>query len=213
MVQNPLQDHALRERLLTGLANTHSHPPRPLATRDLPRPVASQIADDAFLKSLRPAAVLVAVLDRADGLSVLFTRRSAHLRAHAGQVSFPGGSREAGDRSAAETALRESYEEIGLDPSHVQLIGYLDDYPTITRFLVTPVVGLVSAHAVIEPDRVEVDDVFEVPLAFVLDERNYVRRTVFRGERRLPYWALQHGEHTIWGATAGMLRNLIEKLR
>lgn len=211
MVQSLLENDSLRERLLAGLAGTNANPPRPLATRDLPRSVASQV-DDLFVRSLRPAAVLVAVMDRTGGLSVLFTRRSAHLRAHAGQVSFPGGSREAGDKNPAETALRESHEEVGLEPSHVQVIGYLDDYPTNTRFLVTPVVGLVSANAAIEPDRVEVDDVFEVPLAFLLNERNYKRRTVVRGERRLPYWALTHGGHTIWGATAGMLRNLIEKL-
>lgn len=204
-------DRALRERLLAGLAATHPEPPRPLASRDLPGAAGTKL-DQSFLRDLRPAAVLVAVMERPHGLTVLFTRRSSRLRAHAGQVSFPGGRREDADEGPAATALRESYEEVGLDTSRVRLVGYLDDYPTITRFLVTPVVGLVSGDAVITPDRVEVEEVFEVPLGFLLDARNYQRRTVVRGGRRVPYWALSHGGHVIWGATAGMLRNLLDKL-
>lgn len=211
MPNNPSHDRALRERLLAGLAATHPEPPRPLASRDLPGAAGTKL-DESFLRDLRPAAVLVAVMERPHGLTVLFTRRSSRLRAHAGQVSFPGGRREAADEGPAATALRESHEEVGMDTSRVRLVGYLDDYPTITRFLVTPVVGLVSGDAVITPDRVEVDEVFEVPLGFLLDARNYQRRTVVRGGRQVPYWALSHGGHVIWGATAGMLRNLLDKL-
>ena len=204
-------DRALRERLLAGLAATHPEPPRPLAGRDLAGAAGTKL-DESFFQDLRPAAVLVAVMERPHGLTVLFTRRSTRLRAHAGQVSFPGGRREAEDEGPAATALRESHEEVGLDISRVRLVGYLDDYPTITRFLVTPVVGLVSGDAVITPDRVEVEEVFEVPLGFLLDARNYQRHIVVRGGRQVPYWALSHGGHVIWGATAGMLRNLLDKL-
>lgn len=202
---------SLLDRLRVGLTGTDPYPPRPLALRDLPAAV-SHMLDDDFLSSLRPAAVLVAIMDRPQGPCVLFTRRAAHLRAHAGQVSFPGGSSEASDQGPAHTALRESREEVGLDPQHIELLGYLDDYPTVTRFLVTPVVALVASEARITPDRAEVEEVFEVPLGFLLDERNYERRTIVRGEKRLPYWAVNYAGHTIWGATAGMLRNLLEKV-
>lgn len=199
------------ERLRVGLSGTHPNPPRPLAERDVPAALAG-LLDQQRLSSLRPAAVLVAVIDRPGEPSVLFTRRASHLRAHAGQVSFPGGRSEPEDDGPAGTALRESFEEVGLEPDRVELVGYLDDYPTVTRFLVTPVVGVVASGTRFRADRAEVESLFEVPLSFLLDARNYERRTILRGQRRLPYWALEHQGHTIWGATAGMLHNLLEKV-
>ncbi len=199
------------DRLRAALSGTHPNPPRPLAERDMPAALSDALGSQ-FLSTLRPAAVLVAVIDRPDEPSVLFTRRATHLRAHAGQVSFPGGRSEPEDAGPAQTALRESFEEVGLEPDRVELVGYLDDYPTVTRFLVTPVVGVVEPGASFRADRSEVEAVFEVPLAFLLDARNYERRTILRGQRRLPYWALEHEGNTIWGATAGMLHNLLEKV-
>src|SRR6056297_1110083 len=118
---------------------------------------------------LRPAAVLVPLVDRADGLTVLLTERTAHLHAHAGQISFPGGAFEPGDADAVAAALRETEEEVGLAPEQVEVVGRLDTYVTRTGFEVTPVVGLVRPPVLLRPDPFEVADVFEVPLDFILD--------------------------------------------
>jgi 8-oxo-dGTP pyrophosphatase MutT (NUDIX family) len=161
-----------------------------------------------------PAAVLIPLVDRAEGISVLLTRRTAHLDHHAGQISFPGGRMEASDADSVATALRETREEIGLDPAHVEVLGQLEGYTTITGFAVVPVVGLVHPPFDLRPDPFEVDEVFEVPFSFVLDPANHLRH--FRegpdGERRY-FYALPYGAHYIWGATAAMLVNLAEALR
>lgn len=201
----------LRERLVQALAGTTDTPPRPLIDLDLPAG-AERLMDDRVLSSLCPAAVLVPVLERPQGLRVLFTVRGDNLRTHAGQISFPGGRRDPGDLGPVDNALRESREEVGLDAAHVDVVGFLDDYPTVTGFRVTPVVGLVSPAARVAADGVEVVDTFEVPLAYLLDRRNYQRRWLERGGLRLPYYALTHGRRFIWGATAGMLRNLTERV-
>jgi 8-oxo-dGTP pyrophosphatase MutT (NUDIX family) len=151
---------------------------------------------------------------RADGISVLLTRRTAHLDHHAGQISFPGGRVEDSDTDAVAAALRETQEEIGLDPSRIEVLGRLESYVTITNFTVVPVVGLVHPPFDLKPDPFEVDEVFEVPFAFVLDPANHQRH--FRegpdGSKRY-FYALPYGPHYIWGATAAMLVNLAEALR
>lgn len=153
------------------------------------------------------------VIDHAEGVTLLFTRRADHLRNHAGQISFPGGRREPGDADASDTALREAGEEIGLARERVSLIGYLDDYPTSTRFLVTPVVGLVPPGEKLRIDHREVSATFEVPLTVMLDESRYRRGIVYRHGLVIPYYSIEYQNHLIWGATAGMLRNLADKLR
>ncbi len=161
---------------------------------------------------LREAAVLVPLVDRPEGLTVLFTQRTAHLSAHAGQISFPGGRRETYDRSAEDTALRETEEEVGLPRHRVEVLGRLDTYVTRTGFRVTPVVGLVRPPFEVEPDPTEVDEVFEVPLAVILDPANPQRHSrEFMGRERY-FYAFPYEQRYIWGATAGMLVNLRDVL-
>ena len=161
---------------------------------------------------LTPAAVLVPLVDREHGMTVLLTERNAHLNDHAGQVSFPGGRMEPGDGSAEAAALREAFEEIGLPPERVETLGHLDDYETRTGFLVRPVVAILTPPFPLKPDPKEVAQVFEVPLATVLDRRNYRRESrVFKGRERL-FYVLRNEEHYIWGATASMLVNLSDVL-
>lgn len=157
---------------------------------------------------LRRAAVLVPIVARAEELAVLFTQRTAHLRDHSGQVSFPGGRAEPQDASAEITALRETREEIGLEPGRVEIVGRLPDYRTRTGYLIAPVIGVLSPPLELRPDAEEVESVFEVPLAFLLDPRNHARDSrLWQGERRW-FYAIRYRERTIWGATAGMLVNL-----
>lgn len=156
----------------------------------------------------RRASVLVPIVTRPEALSVLLTRRTAHLKNHSGQIAFPGGGAEPGDASAEATALRETHEEIGLDPARVEVLGRLSDYHTRTDYRVTPVVGLVAPPFELRLDAHEVDEAFEVPLAFVLDPANHLReQREFRG-RTLPFYAIPWRDYYIWGATAGMLINL-----
>jgi 8-oxo-dGTP pyrophosphatase MutT (NUDIX family) len=169
-------------------------------------------ADMNPITPLKPAAVLVPLVDHADGLTVLFTRRTAHLAHHAGQVSFPGGHIEPNDEGPRETALRETEEEIGLDRAHTEIIGHLDTYITRTGFVVTPVVAVVNPPFELAPDPEEVAEVFEVPLEFLLDPENHQRCSAeFEGVTR-HFYAMPYGHHFIWGATAGMLMNLYEIL-
>jgi len=155
---------------------------------------------------VRPAAVLMPLVDRSQGLTVLFTRRTAHLRSHAGQISFPGGRSEPQDASPAETALRETREEIGLEPSRVEVLGFLpSQYTTRSGFIVTPVVGVVRPPFELHPERSEVDEVFEVPLAFLMDPANHRQGSiVVEGETR-QFHAIPFGDYYIWGVTAGIL--------
>jgi 8-oxo-dGTP pyrophosphatase MutT (NUDIX family) len=155
-----------------------------------------------------PAAVLIPLIAHADALSVLFTQRTAQLKNHSGQVSFPGGRAEPGDASAEFTALRETEEEIGLAMQRVEVLARLSDYRTRTGFRVTPVVGLVAPPLELAPDPREVAEVFEVPLAFLMDERNQQRRTREFEGRQVGYYVFEYGERVIWGATAGILVNL-----
>lgn len=164
-----------------------------------------------------PAAVLVPLVRRPEGLQVLLTQRTAHLRDHAGQVSFPGGRCEPHDADAAATALRETEEEVGLGRHHVEVVGALPQYTTVTGFVVTPVVGLVTPGFVVAPDSFEVAEVFEVPLSFLMTPAHHRRHVLhWDGVQRqflsMP-WAGRDAdgrprEYFIWGATAAMLRNL-----
>ncbi|MGH7115661.1 MAG: CoA pyrophosphatase [Stellaceae bacterium] len=162
--------------------------------------------------ALRPAAVLVPLIDRAEGMSVLLTLRTAHLSAHAGQIAFPGGSIEAGDRDAVEAALRETEEEIGLTRDYVTLIGRLDTYVTGTGFEIVPIVGIVTPPFTLAADPFEVAEMFEVPLSFVLDADNHRRTERIFEQRRRVFFVLPFENWHIWGATAGILVNLAEVL-
>lgn len=154
---------------------------------------------------LKPAAVLLLVVNHAAGPTVLFTQRTTHLADHAGQIALPGGRCDAEDCTPERTALREAEEEVGLAPERVEVLGRLPEYRTSTGFAVTPIVGWAEPPLAYRPDPHEVADVFEVPLAFLLDARNHrYESAFFRGHMR-KYWAMPYGERFIWGATAGML--------
>ena len=158
--------------------------------------------------ALRPAAVLVALIDRADGPRVLLTRRTEALRHHAGQISFPGGSIDAGDADPVAAALREADEEVGLDAGLLMPLGYLDPFVTITGFHVFPVVATVSRKYVPRLDPAEVAEAIEVPLDFLLDARNVHELEVEWQGRRRRLLEYRYEGHRIWGATAAMLVNL-----
>lgn len=162
-------------------------------------------------RTLRPAAVLVPLMDRGD-YSVLLTRRTAHLNAHAGQIAFPGGQVDPGDEGPIAAALREAEEEVGIPPENVEVLGALDTYVTRTGFEVTPVVGLVRPDFRFRLDRFEVEEAFEVPLRFFLtpDARQTHTRE-FEGRAR-QFYVYPYEDYYIWGATAGMLNNLVEVL-
>lgn len=157
---------------------------------------------------LIPAAVLVPIVLRASGPTVLLTERTPHLRDHGGQVSFPGGRSEAGDASPVETALREAEEEVGLAPSQVEVLGLLPDYCTGTGFRVTPVVGLVSPPLNLRLDDFEVAEVFEPPLEYLLDPARHLRQRIVHEGVEREYWTVPWQGHYIWGATAGMIVSL-----
>ncbi len=159
------------------------------------------------LQDAAPAAVLLALIERAQGFDVLFTQRGAHLSVHAGQICFPGGRLEAHDSGPVDAALREAEEEIGLTPSLVQVAGRLDAFLTPTGFLITPVVGFVDSQFEPAPDNNEVEDVFGVPLEFLLDEANVGVSYRERMGATFRMYEYRYGERHIWGATAAILMN------
>ena len=162
---------------------------------------------------LKPAAVLVGLVDWPQGITVLLTQRTDHLADHAGQISFPGGRVEPEDKDAWHAALREAHEEIGLLPDLVEFAGYLPDHWVITGFLVTPVVGFVNPQYQLRLAHEEVHDVFEVPLDFILDAANHKPRRRQLGELTINVHDIPYGERNIWGATAGMLMTLRRMLQ
>ncbi|MDP6352568.1 MAG: CoA pyrophosphatase [Alphaproteobacteria bacterium] len=199
----------MRARLFRRLANRG-------ATEVIPASVAleSSGADELVeAQAVVPAAVLVPLVERPEGMTVLLTRRADHLNDHPGQISFPGGRIEARDDDDIDAALRETEEEIGLERAHVEVIGCLDTCLTGTGFRVVPVVGLVSPPFTLALDSSEVAEAFEVPLSFVLDARNHQRRSAVRpgGDRR-EFYVLPWPDNHIWGATARILVNLHDLL-
>ncbi len=162
--------------------------------------------------NLTPAAVLVPLVDRPSGLTVLLTQRTAHLNDHAGQISFPGGRVEPDDPSHQAAALREAEEEVGLPPSHVEVIGTLDYYIVRSGYRVTPVVGFVNPPFEVKPDPFEVAEVFEVPLSFVINTDNHVMESRTDQGVERTFYVLPYENRYIWGATAGMLVNLTDVL-
>src|SRR5207237_9470960 len=183
----------------------------------LSRPVSAQAVygDDGAGSEeagVTRAAVLVPIIQHPDGLTVLFTQRTAHLKAHSGQVSVPGGRAEPGDPTIEFTALREAEEEIGLPAKRVEVLARLPEYFTRTGFSVTPVVGLIQPPLELVPDSREVDEVFEVPLDFILDPANHQRATRELNGRTGGYYVIQHHGRRIWAATAGMLVNFCRSL-
>jgi 8-oxo-dGTP pyrophosphatase MutT (NUDIX family) len=159
------------------------------------------------------AAVLVPIVDRADGLTVLLTQRAADLKHHAGQISFPGGRLEPDDADARAAALRETEEEIGLSRRFVEVVGYLPDHLIISGYRVTPVIGFVAPGFALQLDRTEVTEAFEVPLQFLLDPAHHKARRRQLGEGEIEVYDIPYGERNIWGATAGMLLTLYRLLR
>jgi 8-oxo-dGTP pyrophosphatase MutT (NUDIX family) len=163
------------------------------------------------LASIR-AAVLIPVILRAEP-TLLFTRRTERLAQHSGQVSFPGGRSDLADLTPVQTALRETMEETGIAPALVDVAGYLDRYLTGTGFDIQPVVGVVAEGFVPKPNAMEVAEIFEVPLAFLLDPANRQRQTRELGGRQRSFYSIRHGGHEIWGATAAIIVNLAERLK
>lgn len=183
-----------------------------------PAPPAARGLSDGFRLPGRegrvtPAAVLVPLVNRPDGLTVLLTQRSDTLPDHPGQISFPGGRLDPGDASVAAAALREAQEEVGLGPHCVTVLGELASYETVTGYSVTPVVGWVEPPFDVAPDPIEVADVFEVPLAYLLEPAHQQRHFRMLGTIRRDYFAIPYADRYIWGATAAMLVILDRTLR
>ncbi len=160
---------------------------------------------------LMPAAVLMAISHEAEP-QLLLTRRTAHLKRHAGQVAFPGGRQDEGDAGPVATALREAQEEVSLPADVVEVLGTLDPYRTGTGFLVTPVVGVVPPGLTLRADPAEVDTLFHVPLAHVIDPANHVQESAMWQGRQRQYWTIRHDRFHIWGATAGMIVAFSQRL-
>lgn len=187
----------LRDRLQDGVA-------RKRGDFDLDPTWRETLAPQRVLK---PAAVLIPIIERRAGLQVLFTRRADHLARHAGQVSFPGGRLNDDDGHAVEAALRETEEEVGLPRSFVEVRGELDRYETGTGFSIHPFVGLVREGFELRIDASEVAEAFEVPLAFLIDPTNHQRNQLIHEGLERHYYAMPYGPYYIWGATAGMIMN------
>ena len=161
---------------------------------------------------LKSAAVLVPLVERPEGLTVLLTKRTDHLHNHAGQISFPGGRVDDNDRDAQHTALRETEEEVGLHSRHIEIIGELDEYIVGTGYLVNPIIGVIEPPFELTPQEDEVAEIFEAPLDFLIHPENFERfAREFNGQTR-HHFAITWQDYFIWGATAGMLRNLSQRL-
>jgi 8-oxo-dGTP pyrophosphatase MutT (NUDIX family) len=197
----------VRNIIIEQLAGSRpSRDPVATALADLPGDVASRW----FTRPLVPAAVLVPLVAHRGGMTVLLTQRTAHLKDHPGQISFPGGRMDPGDETPLDTALREVREEIGIGPERVEIAGYLRPMAVVTGFAVTPIVGFLEPGFDLTLDRFEVDEVFEVPLNFFLDAANLKRTTREVRGITVPLFEYQYQAYRIWGATAHMLHAFIE---
>lgn len=181
----------------------------------LPEAVSSEFVNEDGAKPetpLTPASVLFPIVLRDEGFTVLLTQRTAHLKDHPGQISFPGGRAEASDVSPVHTALRETQEEIGLAAQHISPLGFLPEYRTGTGYRVTPVVATVTPPFATQADPFEVAEIFEVPLSFLMNPANHQRHSLHvRGAMR-HFHAMPYGSRFIWGATAGMIFSLYQRL-
>jgi len=181
---------------------------RPQDPKIVQRPGWGDIPDafmDRLPKPLIPAAVLLPLVERADDLHILLTQRAEHLKHHAGQISFPGGRVEIGDNNPSETALRETAEEVGVPADRVEVVGYLDNYFTITGYSVTPVVGFFDNTISLRLDSAEVEDAFEVPLSHLFEPANHHKKQKEIFGQRIPYYEIPWQDRIIWGATASMI--------
>lgn len=167
---------------------------------------------DVQAAELKPAGVLVALVPRAHGPTVILTRRTEDMPTHAGQVAFPGGRVQNNDADVVAAALREAQEEVGLDPALVDVIGLGDGWHSVTSYHITPVIALVREPPALQADPREVAEVFEVPFSFLMDPANHVRETRHWNGQDRHYWTMPYQGHYIWGATAGMLRALHQRL-
>lgn len=187
-------------------ASKHAHAAR-WSDFDL-NPHAGHLRAD--VEKLREAAVLLPIIERPEELTLLLTQRTWHLSSHAGQISLPGGRREPGDATPVDTALRETEEEVGIRREEVRVVGAMDGYETRTGFLITPIIGLVRPAYTLNPDANEVDEVFEVPLPFLLDPQNHKKHSREYSGVRYHFHAMPYQDYYIWGATAAMLRNFYQ---
>ncbi len=164
------------------------------------------------VEKIRPAAVLIGIIDRPSQTSVLLTERPKSMSTHAGQVAFPGGKVEPSDENTSSAALREASEEVGVVPSSVKLIARLSDYVTGTKFRITPILGTLPSDFVAKPDEKEVASVFEVPLEFLMNPSNHLKKqAMYKGKKR-NYYEMPYKQYRIWGVTAGIIRSLYETL-
>lgn len=194
----------IRNRLRDTLPDTLIHP-------EITPPSNSRVLLSG-VKEFRAAAVLVPIIDHPDEMTVLLTRRPDYMNKHAGQVAFPGGRVDPTDAHPVAAALREAEEEVGLPPHHVEIVGRLDNYHTGTGFQISPIVGIVSPGFLLKPCNYEVAEIFEVPLSFLMNPENHQRKeSEFHG-RMAQYYAMPYKDYNIWGATAGMLVNLFNRL-
>ncbi len=164
------------------------------------------------MTNLRPAAVLIPLINTARGLDVILTKRASHLKHHPGQIAFPGGKEDDSDIDATDTALREAVEEIGLARGNVDVLGTMPYHETVTHFRITPVVGHVLTRFEAVPEPGEVDEVFQVPLAYLSDPANFRIEGRFWGGKKRLYYTIPYGPYYIWGATARILRGFAERL-
>ena len=192
----------LRERLL---AEQPVLPPQEALVPDW-------MPDQPFDRPPVPAAVLIALVGRPEGLTVLYTERSPDLRAHSGQVAFPGGKVDAADADVGAAALREAWEEVSLEPQDARILGYMPPYYTGTNYLITPVVAAVTPSGPFVPNPGEVHSVFEVPIARILDLSSYGELRARRGHKEMSTWHIDHDGHRIWGITANLTRRLRDPL-
>jgi len=188
-----------------------SHIPEKLLAR--PQPISGAeplvpdwIPDVPFIDPAAPAAVLISLVKRPRGRTIIYTQRSSALRAHSGQIAFPGGKIDARDADAGAAALREAHEEVGLELAEARILGYMPPYQTGTNYVITPVVASVSQRERFAPNPNEVDEVFEVPLEFIMDADNYGRFSITRMGREHSTWMLDFEGHIIWGITANLTR-------